>query len=165
MKALKENEGGYLGGTTDEEGLSDQSEVSEVLPPHLLEDQSFRDYVSKLGRIPKKSDYIPYKIAMIGDQIDRKYDQQLKQALDAIIYEVMKENVSWQSFHKVSQKLMLQGQHMQDGILMIPCFAHRLLECAPNMRDTIANYTQMVMDNYATDLILNVGGWVRYGFG
>ena len=102
---------------------------------------------------------------MIGDQIDQKYDQQLNQALDAIIYEVMKENVSWQSFRKVSQKLMLQGQHMQDGILMILCFACRLLECAPNMRDTIANYTQMVMDNYAMDLILNVGGWVRYGFG
>ena len=58
---------------------------------------------------------------------------------------------------------MLQGQHMQDGVLMIPCFARRLLECVPNMRDTIANYTQMVMDNYATDLILNIGGWVRYG--
>ena len=113
----------------------------------------------------KSLDYTLYKIAMIGDQIDQKYDQQLNQALDAIIYEVMKENVSWQSFRKVSQKLMLQGQHMQDGILMIPCFTHRLLECVPNMRDTIADYTQMVMDNYATDLILNVGGWVRYRFG
>ena len=157
-EALK---GVELGGTTDEEGLTDQSEVLEELPPHLLEDPSFRDYVSKLGRIPKKSDYISYKIAMIGDQIDQKYDQQLNQALDTIIYEVMKENVSWQSFSKVSQKLMLQGQHMQDGILMIPCFARRLLECVPNMRDTIANYTQMVMDNYATDLILNVGGWAQ----
>ena len=164
-EALKGKEVGELGGTTDEEGLSDQSEVLEELPPHLLEDPSFRDYVSKLGWIPKKSDYISYKIAMIGDQIDQKYDQQLNQALDAIIYEVMKENVSWQSFRKVSQKLMLQGQHMQDGILMIPCFARRLLECVPNMRDTIADYTQMVMDNYATDMILNVGGWVRYGFG
>ena len=163
-EALKGKEGVELAGTTDEEGLSDQSEISEVLPPHLLEDTNFRDYVSKLGRIPKKSDYISYKIAMIGDQIDQKYDQQLNQALDAIIFEVMKENISWQSFRNVSQKLMLQGQHMQDGILMIPCFARRLLECVPNMRDTIAGYTQMVMDNYATDLILNVGGWVRYGF-
>ena len=120
--------------------------------------------MSKLGRIPKKSDYITYKIAMIGDQIDQKYDQQLNQAIDAIIFEVMKENISWQSFRSVSQKLMLQGQHMQDGVLMIPCFArHLILECVPNMRDTIANYTQMVMDNNTTDLILNIGGWVRYG--
>ena len=40
-----------------------------------------------------------------------------------------------------------------------------MLECVPNMRDAIANYTQMVMDNYATDLILNVGGWVCCRFG
>ena len=162
-EALKGKGGVDLGGTTDEEGLSDQSEISEELPPHLLEDPSFRDYVSKLGRTPKRSDYITYKIAMIGDQIDQKYDQQLNQAIDAIIFEVMKENISWQSFRSVSQKLMLQGQHMQDGVLMIPCFARRLLECVPNMRDTIANYTQMVMDNYATDMILNIGGWVCYG--
>ena len=49
---------------------------------------------------------------------------------------------------------------MQDGIFMIPCFARRLLECVPNIRDTIASYTEMVIDNYTADLILDVGGWV-----
>ena len=53
-EALKGKEGVELGGTTDEEGLSDQSEISEVLPPHLLEDPSFRDNVSKFSWIPKK---------------------------------------------------------------------------------------------------------------
>ena len=43
---------------------------------------------------------------------------------------------------------------------MILCFARLLLECVPNMRDTIASYTEMVMDNYTADLILDVGGWV-----
>ena len=97
---------------------------------------------------------------MIGDQIDKKYDQQLNQALDDIIYEVMTNNVSWKSFRCMSQKLMVQGQQMQDEIFMIQCFARRLLECIPNMRDTIASYTEMVVDNYTADLILDVGGWV-----
>ena len=52
---------------------------------------------------------------------------------------------------------MVQGQQMQDGN---PCFTRCLLECIPNMRDTIASYTEMVIDNYAADLILDVGGWV-----
>jgi len=63
---------------------------------------------------------------MIGDQIDKKYDQQLNQALNAIIYEVVKNNVSWKSFSRVSKKLIVQGYHIQDGIFMIPCFAHHL---------------------------------------
>ena len=54
-EALEGKEGVELGGTTDEKRLSNQSEVLEMLPPHLVEDPNFRDYVSKLGRIPKKS--------------------------------------------------------------------------------------------------------------
>ena len=163
QEALSGNTGDESGGTTDED--STQADTPDKLPSHLLDDPKFRDYVSRLDRKPKKSDYISYKIAMIGDEIDKKYDQQLNQALDTIIYEVMKKNVSWKSFSRVSQKLMVQGQHMQDGIFMIPCFARRLLECVPNMRDTIAGYTEMVMDNYAADLILDVGGWVGVGVG
>ena len=46
---------------------------------------------------------------MIGDQIDEKYDQQLNQAFDAIIYEVVKNNITWKSFSRISKELMVQG--------------------------------------------------------
>jgi len=84
--------------------------MQDGLPSHLLEDPNFREYVLRLNRKPKRSDYISYKIAMIGDQMDKKYDQQLNQALNAIIYKVMKNNVLWKSFSRVSKKLMVQGQ-------------------------------------------------------
>ena len=110
FEALSGSKEEESGDTTGEE--STQEDMQDGLPSHLLEDPNFRDYVSRLNRKPNKSNYILYKIAMIGDQIDKKYDQQLNQALDVIIYEVVKNNVTWKSFSHVSKKLMVQGQHM-----------------------------------------------------
>ena len=78
------------------------------LPPHLLDDPNFRIFLAGLDHKPTKSDYISYKIALIGDAIDAKYDTQLNQALDALFTEVLKNTITWDSFSRAAKKLMLQ---------------------------------------------------------
>ena len=81
---------------------------STDLPPHLLDDPNFRIYLAGLDHKPTRSDYISYKIALIGDAIDAKYDTQLNQALDALFTEVLKNTITWDSFSQAAKKLMLQ---------------------------------------------------------
>ena len=78
------------------------------LPPHVFDDPGFRVFSAELDHEPTRSDYISYKIALIGDAIDAKYDTQLNQALDALFTEVLKNTITWDSFSRAAKKLMLQ---------------------------------------------------------
>ena len=78
------------------------------LPPHVLDEPGFRVYSAELDHEPTRSDYISYKITLIGDAIDAKYDTQLNQALDTLFTEVLKNTITWDSFSRAAKKLMLQ---------------------------------------------------------
>lgn len=139
------------------------SSKGHELPPKALQDQGFVEYVAMLGRKPKRSDYISYKIALIGDRIDQKYDQQLNQAFEDVFSEVWKSSISWDSFSVAARRLLWQGKKVQDGIFMIPCFGRRITECFPDMKDRITRYTRQVLETYAGNWILEYGGLVSSG--
>ncbi len=155
---------------SQENGLR-QSSASTVssnqdhLPASALNDPGFMEYAARLDCQLKRSDYISYKIALIGDRIDQKYDQQLTQAFEEVFTEVWKSSISWESFSFASRRLLLQGRKVGDGIFMIPCFGRRILEGFPHMKDTVARFTQQVLETYAGDWILESGGLVGLGNG
>ena len=97
----------------------------------------------------------------IGDLIEERYAEKLNQALDEVFVELVKQEfVSLSTFIHVSKQLLLKGRKMQDGIFLIPTFARQLLDFVPQLGGTIKHYTQIVLDTYASDRVLGMGGWV-----
>ena len=143
--------------------LHPTGKISAKLPREVLEDEGFQDYLFQRSLKPSRSAYVSYKIAKISEKIDFKYSKTLDQALDSIFHEVMTKEISWEKFSAVCRKLLFQGEGTQDGLFMIPAFARKLLEFLPKMREQITSYTQMVFDEYATEWLLNKGGWVSMG--
>ena len=139
--------------------VTEEATLKEI-PARAFTNPNFIKYVKALGREPLLEDYISFQLCMIGDQIDRKYDVQINQALDAVLMDIVKSTVSWQNFSAVSKRLLLEGQRVQDGLFMIPCFGRRLCEVMPQFGETISYFTQQVMNQYAADILLSMGGWV-----
>lgn len=144
---------------------------SDYLSPHLkgdipipakaFQDQRFLDYVDHLDHEPKVQDYITFQMGIIGDLIEEQYSEKLNQAMDEIFIELVKQQfVSWDTFREVSKRLLMQGSKVQDGIMLIPCFARQLMDYVPQLGTTIGQYTEVVLDRYARDNILGMGGWV-----
>ena len=134
------------------------------LPPEALEDEGFLAFLQQQDAKPSRSLYISYKIMLISEQIDSKYSKQLNQALDSIFHEVLKKELSWDNFSATCRHLMLEGEKgFMDGVFMVPAFGRRLLMFLPGMRELIMNYTQDVLDQYATEWLLTKGGWVSVG--
>lgn len=130
-----------------------------TIPSKAFKDPKFLEYISHLDHPPVLSDYITYRVGFIGDQIEQKYKPQLNMALDEVFYEVLKKSLSWQTFRDVSSKLLVLGG-IQDGVMLIPCFARQVVHFVPDLRDTVGRYTERVMDTFASDTILGMGGWV-----
>ena len=143
-------------------------EPGHDIPSHAFRDPSFLQFISKLDHKPTKSDYISYKLRTIGDQIDKQYDNQLNRALDDLFWETIKtpaalhslSAVSWESFSNASKHLLVEGQRVQDSIFLITCFGRRLTEMLPNVGDRVNEFTNLVVDAYASDFLLSIGGWV-----
>lgn len=135
-------------------------ELEGQVPARAFKDTKFLKFVDTLDHKPTKADYISYQLRMIGDQIDLKYDDKLNHALDAIFMDVYKNRISWETFSMISKKLLLEGQKLQDGIFLITCFGRRLAELTPQFGDTVTGFTNDVLDKYASNLIMNFGGWV-----
>ena len=134
------------------------------LPPEAFEDEGFLAFLQQQDAKPSRSLYISYKIMLISEQIDSKYSKQLNQALDSIFHEVLKKELSWDKFSATCRQLMLEGEKgFMDGVFMVPAFGRRLLMFLPGMRELIMNYTQDVLDQYATEWLLTKGGWVSVG--
>lgn len=130
------------------------------IPAQAFQNPRFVQYAKSLGREPRLEDYVTFTLCKIGDSIDRKYDTQLNQALDEAFMEIIKDKLSWGTFKAISKKLMFEGQHVQDGIFMIPCFGRRLMEAVPQWGGVINEYTHQVVNDYAADILLSLGGWV-----
>ena len=107
--------------TSQQMSASASRHQSTDLPPHLLDDPNFRIFLAGLDHKPTKSDYISYKIALIGDAIDDKYDTQLNQALDALFTEVLKNTITWDSFSRAAKKLMLQVSEKLQLLFIYQC--------------------------------------------
>lgn len=131
------------------------------IPQKAFQDVRFQEYIKTLDHSPPLvQDYITFKMRVIGDLIEETYADKLNQAMDEVFYELVKENLTWNTFKTVSKKLLMQGTKVQDGILLIPCFARQLADCLPGLGATIEGYTADVLNNYAADHILGMGGWV-----
>lgn len=136
------------------------STYKKTIPKKAFQDQNFMEFIKTLGRKPEVQDYITYRMRVIGDHIEERYADKLNQAWDEVFFELVKENLSWKTFSKISRKLLLQGTRVQDGVMLIPTFARQLMEFVPNLNSTIGQYTEDVLDTYASDNILGMGGWV-----
>ena len=132
------------------------------IPSKAFQDPDFLLYISRLGYPPELSDYVTYKMRVIGDKIEERYSKELNQAMDDILYDLLKVNLTWSGFSGASRKLLVGGAKIQDGILLVPCFARRLMDVVPELSCKIGHYTEMILDNYATDTVLGMGGWVSY---
>lgn len=135
------------------------------IPSKAFQDPDFLLYVKQLGCEPEVSDYITYKMRVIGDRIEKRYSKELNQAMDDVFYELLKQNLSWSTFSSVSRRLLVGGARIQDGILLVPCFARRLMDMVPHLDNTIGYFTEKILDNYASDSILGMGGWVSLWVG
>lgn len=153
------------------------------IPARAFRDPLFLQFIKKLDNEPTKSDYISYKLRTIGDQIDQQYDNQLNRAMDDMFWETIKtpaalqslsNAVSYESFSNASKHLLVEGQKIQDSIFLITCFGRRLAEMLPNLGDRVNDFTHLVVDAYASDYLLGIGGWVsgcvrgwvgEYGYG
>ena len=133
---------------------------SDDIPSKAFQDLGFLQFVKELDREPVLSDYITYRMRVIGDEIEKKYSRELNQAMDEVFYEVVKHSLSWSTFKAVSTKLLVGGARIQDSILLVPCFARRLVDVVPQMGGRIADYTEEVLENYTTGSIFGMGGWV-----
>ncbi len=130
------------------------------IPSKAFKDRNFLRYISSLDHEPGVSDYITYKVGVIGDRLEEQYADDLSAAVDEVFYELVKEKLSLNTFVNVSRRLLLQGARLQDGILLIPCFARQLIDYVPHLGSLIGSYTESVLDSYASDSILGMGGWV-----
>ena len=131
------------------------------IPSKAFQDVRFQEYIKTLDHSPPSvQDYITFKMRVIGDLIEETYADKLNQAMDEVFYELVKENLTWNTFKTVSKRLLVQGARIQDGIMLIPCFARQLVDFVPGLGATIEDYTAAVLDNYAADHILGMGGWV-----
>ena len=130
------------------------------LPEDVLEDEGFMKFLEEQDAKPSTSLYITYQIQLISHQIDRKYGNQLNQALDDIIYDVVAKQVTWENFSAVCKSLLFKGDGLREGLFMVPAFGRRLLGFLPEMRGVIMQYTQAVFEKYAMDWLLMRGGWV-----
>ena len=100
-------------------------------------------------------------MAVIGDLITEQYREKLSQAQDKVLFELeAQESLSLTTFKDVSKRLLLQGRKIPDGIFLIPTFARQLLDFVPHLGSTIEHYTQIVLDTYASDKVIRMGGWV-----
>ena len=130
------------------------------IPPKAYQDPKFVAYIKTLDHEADVKDYITYKMQRIGDQIELKYADKLNRAVDEVFYELVKESLSWQTFKAVSTRLLLQGNRVQDGIMLIPAFARQLRDMMPQWSTRIGSYTEEMLHTYAEDHILEMGGWV-----
>ena len=130
------------------------------IPLTAFQDPKFCKYAETLDHTLVLSDYITYKMRVIGDRIEEKYADKLDQAVEEVFYELVKENLTWNSFSSVAKRLLWEGARIQDGIMLIPCFARQLVDCVPHLGETIGHYTETILDNYAAESILGMGGWV-----
>ena len=135
-------------------------ELEHQIPAHAFSDPGFLQFIERLDCKPTNSHYVRYKLLTIGDEIEQIYDDQLKHALDDIFMETIESSVSWERFNAISKRLLLQGQKVQDGIMLITCFGRRLAEMVPNVGDTVTGFTQLVVDTYASEKLLSIGGWL-----
>ena len=140
--------------------FSPQTSEKTAIPRKAFQDKGFLQFMEELGHDPEVSDYITYKVRVIGDQIEKKYYRELNQAMDEVFYELVKQSLSWRTFKAVSKRLLVCGARVQDSILLVPCFARRLVDMVPQLGGRIADYTEQVLDSYASDSILGMGGWV-----
>lgn len=131
-----------------------------AIPMKAFNDPGFLAFMEEMGKEPEVSDYVLYKMRVIGDEIEKRYSEELNQAMDEVFFEVVKHSLSWHTFKSVSRKLLVYGTRIQDSILLVPCFARRLVDVMPQMGGRIVDYTEEVLDSYASDSILGMGGWV-----
>ena len=129
------------------------------LPDEIMSNEGFLKFLEMHGARPSTSMYITYQIQLLSGQIDCEYEAQLNQAVDSMIPEIKTNNISWGNFSAVCRSLLFKGG-LNDGILLVPAFAKRLLGFLPGMRDVITMYTQQVVEQYAMDWLLMRGGWV-----
>ena len=171
---VKEEKSGRCRGDSTTSPIGVSRQISEMLITHPLtvkdsktkiprrafSDPEFINYIKTLDHDPEVSDYITYRMRVIGDIVEKRYADKLSQAMDEIFFEVLKQSVSWSMFSSISRRLLLEGARIQDGILLIPCFARQLINYVPHLGDTIGHYTESILDKYAADSILGMGGWV-----
>ena len=130
------------------------------IPSTAYENPKFLEYIKRLNRQENIEDYIAYKIAVIGDQIEIQYRDKLDMAVEEVFYEVVKESLTWKTFSSVATKLQLQATRVQDSVMLIPAFARQLRDKMPNFGTAIGKYTTTMLDNYASEQIMDMGGWV-----
>ena len=137
-----------------------QRHPSNSLPPHIANNPDFVAYIMRNKMEPVASAYISYKIANIGDTIDEQYADQISMALESVLTDTVETKISYVSFYKAAQKLILEGASVADRIFMLACFGRRILEGAPELHGIVKGYTQTVMEESVLQLIGNDGEWV-----
>ena len=139
----------------------------KTIPPSAYDDPRFRQYLKTLSHSPTYDDYLSFRVVrrlvVIGDDIEVRYKENINNALDNIYMDIMKKTFSFENFSMIANRLLLESKRMQDRVFMIPLLARRLKEeVTPQMASAVGKYTELFMDNFVTNYLMSVGGWVSY---
>ena len=132
------------------EGASEPPRHPHSLPPNIVNDPDFVEYMRRTNMEPVASTYISYKISSMGDKIDEQYTDQLGRALASVLTDTVETKISYDSFHKAAQKLILEGSSTLDRMFMVACFGRRVLEGAPELHSMVKSYTHTVMEEWVS---------------
>ena len=135
------------------------------MPEKAFQDSRYLEFIKTLDHKPEGQDYFTSAIQVLGDSVDERYRDKLNQAMDQVFYDVVKEELSWNTFEKVSTWLFLQGLKAQDRLMLVPCFARQLMEFVPKtMGSVITKYTKGFLDTHASEenWTLDFEEWVSF---
>ena len=131
-------------------GPTEASKPPNSLRSEIINDPDFIDYMRRTGMQPVESTYISYKISSMGDKIDEKYADQLSRALASVLTDTVETKISYSSFHKAAQKLIVEGSNTVDRLFMLACFGRRVFEGAPELHNMVKSYTDTVMEEWVS---------------
>ncbi len=136
-------------------------------------DPCFREFSNTLDHEPTNEDVVVYKMYELSDEFEVKFGDKLNQIMNEAFVLALKDQLSYMTFRKLSDKLALEAGGVKDGAVLVALLGRNLIELVPSLHQKIMTFTSQAVEEclmvYSTiwvSLQCNslLSGRYRYGY-
>ena len=116
----------------------------------------FKKYSNTLDHEPTNDDVVVYKMLELSEEIEEKFENKLRTVITEACILALKDQLSFMSFHKLSQRLVLPVSEVKERAMLVTILGRNLWEKLPNLQAKIVAFTEQAVEEcymYSTILV------------
>ena len=108
-------------------------------------DPGFREFSNTLDHEPTNEDVVVYKMYELSDEFEVKFGDKLNQIMNEAFVLAIKDQLSYMTFRKLSDKLALEAG-VKDGAVLVALLGRNLIELVPSLHQKIMSFTSQAVE-------------------